>query len=251
MGRPPTTDIRMFFRGTVVDRVMREWLDQDSQEPGQMADMVDRIMDREEKHAKDSGDGVVKWRTASDREETRAWCKALVGRLEPLLARHALPYEYQTAVRFDVPYMVPLQGGEHKEIRLTGEIDLLVRWPDQRWAVWDLKGTDDNSYWRKTLGQLTFYEIACWILSKGKWPAGSGLLQPNCDHPDPWFVFEDQHRTEMFTRINQAAWEMWHNLHRPKDDSEGCSRCFFMMTCPRYAPIPGSKRVPIGLSGNR
>jgi hypothetical protein len=225
---------------------MRDWLDQDDPQAGQMVAMVDRIMDREEKAAADTGDGVVKWKSMTDRDETRAWCKGLVTRLEPLLFRHAVPFDYQTAVRFDVPYRVPLQAGGHKEIRLVGEIDLLVRWPDQRWAVWDLKGTDDNSYWRKTLGQLTFYEIACWILKEGSWPAGSGLLQPNCDHPDPWFQFGDQHRIEMFGRINKVAADMWNKVHFPKVTADGCSQCFFRVTCPKYAPIPGTKRVPLG-----
>ena len=96
------SDIRMFFHGIVVDSLMRQWLSQDHPEPGWMLANVDRMMKEDEEKAVATGDGVVRWKHASDKEEVRAFCKELVVRLEDDLAVECLPYDWQPAKRFAV-----------------------------------------------------------------------------------------------------------------------------------------------------
>src|SRR5215472_17395832 len=88
----PMRDVRQFFRGTVVDRCMRDWLNEPTQDPGWMVARCAEILDREEKEAKDTGDGLVRWKSASDKTEVIAWCQGLLTKLEPLLFKHVIPH---------------------------------------------------------------------------------------------------------------------------------------------------------------
>jgi hypothetical protein len=226
---------------------MRRWLESEDPQPGQMAAMCAEVLEREEKVAVETGDGVVKWKTLTDKRESIEWCQRLLTKLEPDLYKHVIPYDYQPALRFEVPFTVPHPAGHQVRIMLTGEMDILVRWPDGRWVILDLKATEDTGYWRKTLAQLTFYEVAAFGLSGGQWPAWSGLLQPACPEPVLPFEFSMDHRMEIISRIVRVSGELLRGQHRPKDDNAGCSWCFVRHACPRFLPIPGSRRVPLGI----
>jgi hypothetical protein len=240
--KSPVADIRMFFPGTVVDRAMRQWLGFDKPEPGWMLAHVDRILDEEEVTARETGDGVVTWKSLQDKEEVRAFCRDLVTRLEELLAHICLPYEWEPAVRFKVPLEVPYLDGTLRQIILTGEIDLLVRYKPQQVVLWDLKATKNNEYWRKVLGQMGFYDICWWGLS-GTFPVGTGLIQPMCDTRLLPFTFTEQSRRELFTRICDTAMDIFRDDLSPKEGTEGCDRCMVRHACPRFAVPGGHGRV--------
>lgn len=251
--KSPVTDYRNFFHGTVVDRCMRTWLDQDEPEPGQMAAASDRMFDAALEQAKADGDGVVKWRHPADQTSLRIWCRDLVTRLEPILYKEVIPYDYQPALRFKVPISVPRPDGGLQRIWLRGEFDILCRAErtvDQgrlevaqhAYHIWDLKGTSDDQYWRKVTGQLVFYDIAVKVLL-GEWPAKSGLIQPMCKQPVLSFTFTDEHRRQMLTRIVKMAESMWRNDHRPKDSNAGCQVCPVKHACPKWR-VSG-KRAPV------
>lgn len=252
--KSPVTDVRNFYRGNVVDLCMRTWLDQDDPLPGQMLAMVDAMMDKVASEGQATGDGVVQWKNPSDKEEVRAWCKDLVTRLEPILGRLALPYGYQPAVRFEVPLTIPYLDGSPQRIWLRGEMDLLCQesMPDggldyagpRRIHVWDLKGTADDSYWRKVTGQLVFYDIAAFLML-GAWPVRSGLIQPMCQEPVLTFTWTEDQRREMFTRITRIAEGMWRGDHAPKVSNAGCDRCPVRHACPKWA-VTGRGRAPVG-----
>jgi hypothetical protein len=225
--RSSAKNIRNFFPGTVVDRCMRTYLDADTQERGAMAAVVDTIMDREEQAAKDTGDGVIKWRNATDRDKVRADCIECVTKLEPILEQLVVPFEWQAAWRFEVPFTI-----SGRPVLLIGELDLLVRKPDGI-RVLDLKMTRDGTYWTKTFPQLCFYELAVFG-SLGEWPVRSGLIQPLCDNPVLAFAFTDAHRRELLGRVTRFAEAIFAGQHAPAPSFKPCDDCVVRHACPRF-----------------
>lgn len=245
--KSPRTNIRMFFHGTVVDRVMREWLEQpeDERRPGQMAQWVVDIMDREELAAVESGDGVVRWKSRTDREELIVWCQELVTRLESHLDELVTPYDYMVAKRFRVPVQIPYLTGEPVWIFLAGEMDLLVRDDQPRFHVWDLKGTADDSYWRKTIGQIIFYDLAVHAMF-GEYSQRLGLIQPMCRQQQIEIEATQQKRNELWSRIIRMAHDMWTHDATPKESNSGCDYCPVRHACAKFKPMQShSKRMSL------
>jgi hypothetical protein len=230
--KSPYTNIRNYFHGNVVDRLMRHWLDQEAPEPGWMLAHLDEQFTGSIEEAKETGDGVVKWRSRTDEGEVREFCAELVRRLEPLLTEHVLPYPYEPAVRFEAPVTVHGLRGEERQVLLVGEMDLLVKPPDG-YEVWDLKATLDNQYYRKVLGQLTFYSWAVRLLH-GQFPVRAGLIQPMCDIPRLPVDIDREALVQMASRIEKAARDMWAGNLAPKADNAGCSFCEVHQACPKF-----------------
>ncbi len=223
---------------------MRHWLEQEHPEPGWMAANVDEILEKAEVDGRESGDGIVKWRDPGDKGRVRVWCRELVTRLEPILFDLVIPFEYQPALRFEVPLTIPGPDGVPREIRLRGEMDLFTRdRGTQATSVMDLKGTEDTSYWRKVTGQLVFYEIAAKIMT-GSWPEVSRLIQPMCPEPVLPFYFSEDDRREMLVTICDVAADIWRGELPPKADNAGCNQCACKAACPKFAH--GRGRVPVG-----
>src|SRR5918997_7206322 len=119
----PATDIRNFFHGTVCDRVMRAWLSQESPGLGEMPEMVDDYIIKCLDEAKETGDGVVRWRNSQDRKIVTLYCKDILSKLEPMLVKLVLPYDYEPEFRFKIPVRIPyLDNKTLVEIYLTGGI---------------------------------------------------------------------------------------------------------------------------------
>jgi CRISPR/Cas system-associated exonuclease Cas4 (RecB family) len=235
----PQQDIRGFFHGTVVDRVMREWLDQDhpEQDLGSMSGMVRDIMDREELHALATGDGVVRWKHPKDREETIGFCVQLVQRLEPILLELVVPHEYEQAKRFKANVEIPAPWGGTTTITMAGETDLIVRTvPERRWQVWDLKGTRDDSYWRKTIGQLVFYDLAMGVIF-GEKTAAAGLIQPMCKQRVVPVQITDEMRTELMARVIRYAHAIMRTEWEPREDMKYCTYCPVRHACVKFKPV--------------
>jgi hypothetical protein len=224
-------DGRNFFHGTVVDSIMRSWL-KDPQ-PGQMPLMVDSYMDDIEANTQEKGDGYVKWRHKEDRNNVRDFCLELTKRLEPILMEKVVPFDYEPAKRFKIEIKLPDENNELQPVLLTGEFDLLVRDNDQKFHVWDLKATADNSYWKKTLGQLVFYDLAVYAMFL-ETPVTSGLIQPMCDQRILEFSFTDADRRAMFGRIMAMMRAVWAKDHTPTDDSNCCYSCPVKSACVKY-----------------
>jgi hypothetical protein len=241
------TDIRVYFPGTVVDRTMRWWLDQPSPEPGQMAARVAEIMGEEEVTAKETKDGIVRWKSPTDKQEVLETCIECVTRLEPILYQVAIPYDYEPALRFRVPMVIPYLDGMPQRIWLVGEIDLLTGKEDPvegRWhEIWDLKMTKDNGYWRKSVGQLLFYDLAVRIMA-GHYPMQSGLIQPMCTERKLTFLFTEEERRELLTHVMRYCSAVWSGSQRPNPSPGLCGRCDTRHACPIYALAPGSHRAP-------
>jgi hypothetical protein len=236
--RSPYQDIRNFFHGNVVDLLMRRWLDQDNPEPGWMATQVDLLFEEAEQIAKDTGDGIVRWKGLNDKAETLQFCRDLVVRLEPILVKYALPFDYHPAVRFEVPVSVPYFDGSMREIALIGEMDLKVRDGEGRYAVWDLKATRDDQYYKKVLGQLAFYALAV-RAEHGQLPVITGLIQPMCTQPVLPVTVDAAAVRQMASRITKTAHDIWAGRLAPKADDAGCSWCDVQRVCPKFKRRPG------------
>lgn len=234
--RNPAQNIRGFFHGTVVDRVMRAWLDSPALRPGHMVEMVDDLIESCQRDAVESGDGVVHWKSATDRTELHEFCVELVRRLEPLLCRYVLPFDYEPAKRFSVPLEVPGLDGAPLCVHLVGEMDILARDGRQQWAVWDLKATRDDSYWRKTLGQLVLYDIATWAMF-GNYTTLTGLIQPMCTTPVMPCVVTDDDRAQMMARIHRFVSDRLRRDTPPAKTTAHCGFCPVRHACTRFNPI--------------
>jgi hypothetical protein len=226
--KSPVANIRDFFHGNVVDLAMRRWLQMADPPAGWMLAHVDELFHESIETARETGDGVVKWRSATDRAEVMEFCRELVTRLEPILQRYALPFTWYPARRFSVP--VTVNG---REVVLIGEMDLMVEDRDGLIAVWDLKATRDNSYYRKVLGQLAFYSLAVAAMT-GKFPVMTGLIQPMCDQQVLPVEITEQAKREMAARIERTVADIWASRLAPKADDKGCDWCAVKAACPKF-----------------
>lgn len=246
-GRRATLDNqRVFFPGTVTDRVVRDWLSGDPLETrGAMPSMVEAILDREYQEIKDNG-GVIAWKSADDRRTVLKDCVEAVTKIEPALLRYVVPYEYQVAMRFQVLVSLPHPLGHNETVLLVGEIDILVRDDKQRWWVWDVKHTRDNQYWRKTKGQLTFYDL-CVELMFGAPTIRAGLLQPLCREQVKPFSLTEDDRAQMVQRISGMARDIWNDEHPPRQDSTLCGWCSVRHACSKFQPVVvgGKRRITL------
>ena len=231
--KPSAQDVRSYFHGNVVDLAMRRWLSQDEPEPGWMAAHVDALFDESVQIARETDNGFVKWKHPGDQRELREFCLECVTRLEKILARYCLPFTWQPAVRFSAPVMITDLAGEMRLVNLVGEMDLMVQDAREQVAVWDLKATRDNGYYRKVLGQLAFYALAVRAMS-GKFPAVTGLFQPMCDQQVLPVTVDDAAVRQMAARIEKTARDIWAGLLAPKADDAGCDWCAVKFACPKF-----------------
>ena len=238
--RSKAGDLRAYFHGMVVDRVMNAWLSDPDRVSGAMVGMVTAAIDETANTAVAEGDGVVRWRHPHDRAELTEFCVELATRLEPLLSTHVLPYPFAAHIRFKTPVRVPYLDGEPVVVNLTGEMDLLVSQPDGH-VIWDLKCTRDDQYWRKVLGQLIFYDVAD-FLATGVRTVKVGLLQPTCKQPVLEWMLTDELRRGMQARIIAMARDIWAQEVACKADTHGCTYCVVRHACARYAAT--GNRIP-------
>jgi CRISPR/Cas system-associated exonuclease Cas4 (RecB family) len=225
----PGKDVRNFLAGTVVDSVQKAWLDNPV---GNMVALVDEHFEKAIANAEERD--TIKWRNKNDKKKIYDTCLNASELLQPILEARVLPYDYEPAKRFYQVVKIKKLDGQVEEIILRGEFDLLVRDPaDGRFIVWDLKTTADNDYWKKTLGQLVFYDLAI-ISMFGQPPKKTGLIQPLCDEQVKEFTFDNSHRAEMWGRIHAMMQSQWEGDHAPKKDNAGCSWCEVQHACAKF-----------------
>lgn len=235
-------DGRVFLPGTLADRAMRKFLEQDDgHQPGQMAAFVDELWDE---HAVNSTEYKIKWRgdPRVDQEKVRSFAKMVVTKLEPFLFEKVLPHEWQPELRFRTPLRIPDLYGVKHEVILTGGIDIaVVELPDREWAwLYDLKATENEGYIRSTMGQLIFYGLA-WSFMRDHPPEkiGAAYLAPALPVAyHPLEVTMDDRR-EMLSRIVRYCQAQWSAREPRAIDKEGhpvsgddCYRCDVRHACP-------------------
>lgn len=228
--RAKVSNIRNFFAGMVVDHIMRDWLDQPLLRQADPAHLVKIAMDEMEDVERGRGN-MVRWRDAADRQKVAAFCTELVVRMDPILAKHVLPYPYEHGKWFKVPLDIFDRDGVLRPILLTGEMDLLV--DNDGPVVWDLKGTADDSYWRKVVAQLTFYDLAVWISTQRK-TRMVGLIQPMCKERIMAFEVTDEARRNLMVRIQRYAHDAWAGERQCTQDTSRCHWCDVKHACSRF-----------------
>lgn len=251
--KAPLDDQRVFFAGNVTDRTVRDWLQDDPwNNPGLMPHMVNDIIDKQLDYIR-NGDpskkvppGVMRWKDANDRDTVREECIRAVTRIEPLLEKFVLPHKFQADVRFDAPLQLPHPAGGHETVTLIGFMDILVYDEvNDRWHVHDVKHTKDDSYWRKTIAQLGYYDLAV-LLMHGKPTSLNSLMQPLCKNTMVPFKPSEQSRTELLARISAMANDIWRDKRDPKQGNAGCGFCVVKHACEKFQPVvrkDGTRRI--------
>lgn len=245
--RSPTADIRVFFGGTVADRVMRAWLESPNPQSGEMVQMVDAIAETCLAESAEKGEGIVRWRSRDDKADQLAFVRVLVARLEPMLNTLVLPFEYMAEMRFRaVPVYIQGPDGQPRLIHLMGGVDIVTReWVDgvAVWRAYDLKATRDPHYAAKVLGQGIFYDWALRALF-GASPVSFGFIQPMVEgSPLVYASITDDDRRSLRARVERMAHAMWRRDWAPKDTNVGCAYCPVQHACPKFTPAPGSGRT--------
>lgn len=264
--KDPATNIRVFFPGTVVDRVMRDYLMLGEPAAGFMASRVKDKMDEEEQNCKDTGDGIAKWKSRADRIEVAEFCVELVKRLEPILADLVLPHQYEPSKRFKVPVSIPYLDGTRTSVMLVGEYDILLKYASPHdlsprpWEIWDLKATKNDQYWRSTIGQLIFYDLCNYLMFR-QYTARVGLIQPMCKQQTVAIEITDQQRVEMMQRIIGMAHSIWKTEAFPnsevfnieteiRPDTKYCFMCAVKKSCPRFQPTGIGNVMNLGIGND-
>lgn len=250
--RATLANTRNFFPGTVTDRVVRDWLLREDKEPGQMVGMVEEIMDREKRFIIEGDpatgkepEGTLIWRDSQDQKRVLEECKDAAEKIEPSLLKYVVPFEYQVDLRFKAPMDIPHPSGGTETVLLIGAMDILVRDRRGQYWVFDVKHTRDDYYYRKTIGQLTYYDLAVELMY-GQPSAGTALFQPLCKKPEYPHKATPQARSELSQRLVLFARDIWNEDHTPKTDRSGCGFCDYKHACEAFKPVidpKGNKRV--------
>lgn len=231
-----TTNQRVFFPGTVTDRVVRDWLLNDPEKnPGLMPSMVEAIINRETEIIETEGKRLI-WRDKGDRDFVLRECIKAVTLIEPALNNLVLPFNYDVDVRFKAVLKAPHPNGSMAEIVLNGAMDILVQDAEDRFAIWDVKHTLDNTYWKKTRGQLSFYDLCVYIM-RGRPTVMAGLLQPLCDERVKKLPLTDQDRNGLMQHVLAMANDIWKEDFQPTTDTNQCHFCEVKHACSKWQPV--------------
>ena len=232
--RSPAGDTRVFFRGTVTDRVLRDWVQDGDRQPGQMESMVDEYIELCEREHKEQGTGIVRWKHPDDKSESALWCKELLRRVEPIIEQLVLPHvphvfaDHHLRSRIDIP---DLQGNP-KTIELVGIMDIYINSPTFS-AIYDLKATENESYWKKTIMQLAFYYLLVTSFGNPE-PGQVALIQPMCINPIIPLEVTDEMIDALMTNIVNYAHSVWLQDFTPKASDAGCSWCSVKHACAKF-----------------
>lgn len=240
------SDSRNFFPGIVTDKVVREWLENSPERNlGAMPAMVEHTIDVELERIRERG-GVVRWKHTEDQASVLADCVEAVTRIEPALIEHVLPNDYQVDFRFQAPLGIPGPDDELTYITLVGAMDIITRTPEGEFAVWDVKHTRDNSYWKKTIGQLTFYDLSVFALFE-KDTTAVGLFQPLCNQQVLPYPLDDSRRSLLMQQVITMAHDIWNEDFEPSPSPSACVFCDVRHACSRFQPVPGLKDRRVSL----
>lgn len=232
---------RNFFPGTVTDRVVRNWLNNDPLDHlGEMPDMVDAYIESEQRELAEKDQGVIRWRNKADREAVKVDCIEAVTKIEPDLLKYVVPFEYQPDFGFQTKIQLTHPRGEEGTVVLNGFMDILVKDDRGRYWVWDVKHTRDDGYWRKTIGQLGFYDLVV-ELEFGQPAIQTGLMQPLCTKTLAPYKPSADSRAQLLTRINAMAMDLWNDVRTPKESMGGCDFCPCKHACTKFKPVVDSK----------
>lgn len=229
---------RIFLPGTVCDLVQRRWLDSEDPQPGQMVDMVDQVF----AEIVEKAESKIHWKgnPLKDQQQVRDHCRNMVSTIEPWLMENVLPFDYSPEVKFEAHMEIPYICGDGvlAPLKMIGGIDIVVRGPDGKFRLYDLKITQDGGYIRSTLAQLIFYDLA-WSVIQGDWNICNewGFLTPGLPERLIPITVDQDDRRAMMSRIVKYAQGVWTDNWRPKPTDEGCNFCEAQKRCDKFRLI--------------
>lgn len=241
---PMLSDHRNFLPGNITDRVVRNWLlDDPWNNLGRMPEMVAAQLDEEVLNAK-TQDGYVGWKSAEDKGNIIEKCTLAVKNIEPALVKYVIPFEYTPDYKFQNSLDIEIPGQEDTmTVVLNGYMDILVKHSEGRYFIFDVKHTEDNSYWKKTVGQLTFYDIAV-FLGTGHYSSASALFQPLCKEPIHMHAIAEEQRQKMWQSITNYAIDVAKNNSQPTENTKQCYGCRYKHACVMFKPkMSNGKKV--------
>lgn len=229
-------DGRNFLHGTLADRAMRQWLEQEAPHlPGQMSSYVDEAWNE---HTGPDAEYRIKWRgdPIEDQEKVRNLAKKVVTNLEQFLLARVLPYDFEPEMRFKVPLKIPGLDGRPRTIVLNGGIDIAVRDP-KTGKVWlyDLKATENESYVRGgIMAQLIFYSTAWAIMFGAPGEMECAYLTPACKAQYHSLMIDSQDRKILMSRIVEYAHGIWSDANEPVESNTPCWNCDVKHLCDKF-----------------
>lgn len=260
-------DGRIFLPGTIADRLMREWLESEDPQPGQMVENIEEMFRRyafpETDDEREEAQYVIKWKgdKRQDQQDVKDFVRRTVTDLEPILMREVIPHDYHPELRFRTSVGLPLFG-QTARVTLIGGIDIAVRLreADQatgRYRLFDLKTTVNDDYIRSTLGQGIFYDIAFghWIGDKNQ-PEQFGFIAPGLPEKIYWAKVTNDDRRFMLQRIIKYAEGLMQGDNTPKESDAGCQWCDVSHVCDKWridsqVDAQGKNRASFGKAAAR
>jgi hypothetical protein len=241
-------DHRNFLPGNITDRIVRDWLlDDPNENLGKMPEMVSEYFDKSVKESKDQG-GVILWRGAevTDRDQILKDCTEAVTEIEKYLQKYVIPFDYTPDFAFKVPLQVNLKNREPVTVVLNGYMDILVKHSESNYFIFDVKHTKDNYYWKKTIGQLAFYDTSLMLLEKHPSKIAA-LLQPLCKNQLHQFEITNLDRQKMWQSISNYAEDVVNNNNEPTTNVSACSMCRVKHACIKFEPkmVNGKRKVTL------
>lgn len=241
------TNVRNFLGGNLVDRVVRDWLlDDPINNLDAMPEMIPEYIKSVEKEATKKDGAFIKWHSTEDRDNVIKDGIEAVRRIQPDLEELVLPYEFQADYAFKTPVKVDVRGHGEVELMLNGFMDILVKRAPQEFSILDVKMTKNESYWKKTVGQLIFYDTSL-ILSEGVYGMHHALLQPMCKEQVKTFDVRNEDRMKMFQSISSYAADVLNENFAPTKETSICGNCDFKNACVLFKPqiVNGKRKITL------
>lgn len=230
--RTATLDGRVFLPGTLADRAMRLWLEQGTFEHRGMHTFLEQLW---AEHTGPDAEYQIKWRGSptDDKRSVLANVTRALDVLEPILLEKVAPYAFKPEYRFTATLGMKDPWDQTQHIEMFGAVDVAVHMGDGRYALYDLKITENDTYIRSTLAQLTFYDLAFrgWT---GTHPVEHAFWTPLLPQPVVPLDVTEVERRQMYGRIMSYCHGVWTNQWQLTGNTSECFNCPTKVACPRY-----------------
>lgn len=229
---------RPMLAGNIADRAMRQWLDARNFNPGGMHDLVPDIFNA---FTSPGAERPIKWDGDPVADQTAIINKVhkAIDVLEPILFEKVIPFQFIPEFRFETFLKVPYLDGSPRQVGLFTAMDICVNRgtedaPD--FAIYDLKITESAEYIRKTLAQLTFYDIGMFA-EFGHFANEHAYIAPLLPEPMIYNYVTDDERMATLRSITDYCEALWtDDLYTYiEEDGWECYNCAVKSACPKYA----------------
>lgn len=229
---------RPMLAGNIADRAMRQWLDNRVFNPGGMHDLVPDIFNA---FTSAGAERPMKWLGNPVDDQTNIINKVhtAIDVLEPILLEKVTPFQFIPEFRFETGLKVPYLDGTSRTIQIFTAMDICVNRGTENnpdFAIYDLKITESDDYIRKTLAQLTFYDIGMFA-HFGYYANEHAYIAPLLKDPMIYNYVTDEDRLATLRSIMSYCDAIWKDdlYTMIEEDGWECYNCSVRQACPKYA----------------